>query len=680
MTESQENPLLKSSSGSGLAHGAVPFHEIREEHFLPAVEAVLAEARSRLRAIREDARAPSFENSIEGIEFCAERLDTVANTFSNLLHAHSSDKLQALAKEIMPRLAAFSNDISLDPGLFQRVRAVYDQRATLGLDAEQAMLLEKTHRFFARNGAKLAEKGKERLREIDQKLALLGQQFGDNVLKATNQFELVLRERAELAGLPDSVLEGAASEAKDRGKEGQWVFTLQQPSFVAFMKYSERRELRERLWKAYMTRATSGDTDNRGIAKELASLRHERARLLGYATHAHFTLEERMASAPVQVTKFLDRLHAPSRKAAEAEVEELRAFAGLPELHPWDVSFYSDKLKKARFGLDEETLRPYFKLENVVNGAFEHARKLYGLSFRKRTDLPAYHPDVEIHEVTDDKGSYVGLFYADFFPRESKRSGAWMTTFREQGYFEGAVGRPLVSIVCNLTKPTPSRPSLLTLDEVRTVFHEFGHSLHALLSRCRYRSLAGTNVYWDFVELPSQIMENWVKEQEGLDLFARHYESGEKIPHDLVRRIQAASRFQAGWFSLRQLSFGKLDMAWHASDPSDIGDIEEFERQAIESCMLFPHVPGSVISCGFSHIFAGGYSAGYYSYKWAEVLEADAFEFFREKGLFSHEVAERFKENILSRGGTEHPMELYKRFRGREPDPDALLRRDGLLA
>ncbi|MCM2321797.1 MAG: M3 family metallopeptidase [Oligoflexia bacterium] len=672
----KSNPLLKSSA---FEHGAIPFTEIHDEHFLPAIEAVMAQARDQLKAIRENSQAADFSNTIEALELCSERLDSVSNIYSNLLHAHTNDKLQALAKEIMPKLAAFSNDISLEPALFEKVRQVYEKRASLGLSTEQVRLLEKTYKFFVRNGARLDDAGKSRLRAIDERLALLGQQFGDNVLKATNQFELVLSAPEELAGLPPSVLESAAAEAKERKKEGRWVFTLQQPSYVAFLKFSERRELREKLWKAYMSRATAGETDNRAIAKEIAGLRHERARLLGYMTHAHFTLEERMASEPARVHEFLERLHQPSRKAAERDVQDLREFSGIAELQPWDVSFYSERLKKQRFGLDEEALRPYFRLENVVEGVFEHARRLYGLTFHRRTDLPVYHPDVELYEVRDEEaGEFIGLFYADFFPRDSKRSGAWMTIFREQGLFEGKVGRPLVSIVCNLTKPTPSKPSLLSLDEVRTVFHEFGHSLHALLSKCRYRSLAGTNVYWDFVELPSQIMENWAKEKEGLDLFARHYQNDEKISAELVTKIQASARFQAGWFSLRQLSFGRLDLAWHAADPSGIEDIEDFERQAMESCMLFPHVPGSIISCGFAHIFAGGYSAGYYSYKWAEVLDADAFELFREKGLFNKEVSQRFKENILSKGGTEHPMELYKRFRGREPDPDALLRRDGM--
>lgn len=671
-----ENTLLKPS---GLPFGAIDFTQVRDEDFTPAFDAALEEARRNLKKIREVGQ-PDFQNTIEALEFSTDRLDAVSSIFSNLLHAHTNERMQEMAKEIMPKLAGFSNDISLDEELFKRVRAVHEGRGKLALSQEQEKLLDKTYRFFVRNGALLDENAKQRLREVDARLSILSQQFGENVLKASNAFELVLTDRNDLAGLPDAVIEAAEATAKERGREGAWVFTLDYPSYLPFMKFSERRELRERIWKAFASRATTGEFNNRELAKEIANLRHERARLLKYETHAHFTLEERMAAAPENVRGFLERLQKASRKAAEKDVEELSRFSGMKDLRPWDFAYWSEKLKQKKYGLDEQALRAYFPLERVVAGVFEHARRLYGLSFKRRTDLPAYHPDVEVYEVSDEKdGEHVGLFYADFFPRASKRGGAWMTSFRDQGFCQGCVLRPHVSIVCNLSKPTPTRPSLLDLQEVRTVFHEFGHALHALLSNTHYRSLSGTNVYWDFVELPSQIMENWLKEKESLDLFARHYETGEAIPEEMVRQIAESSRFQAGWQSLRQVSLALLDLAWHAVDPAVVEDVEEYEKRALEACTLFPHVPGTSTSCSFSHIFAGGYSAGYYSYKWAEVLDADAFELFRERGLFNPEVASAFRNHILSRGGTEHPMELYKRFRGREPDPDALLRRDGLL-
>lgn len=675
-----QNPLLESST---LPFGAIPFDRIRDEHFDPALESALASARGKLKAIREERSEPAFGNVIEALEQASEDVDLVSSVFSQLVHAHTNEKLQALSKELMPKLAEFSNDISLDEGLFARVKAVWDQRSKMNLDTERERLLEKTYKFFVRNGAKLDEKGKARLREIDGRLAFLAEQFSEQVLKATNAFELWISDRRDLEGLPDSIVAAARQAAKEHGRgngEECWLFTLHFPSYVPFMKYSARRELREKMWRAYESRATSGATDNRPVLLEIARLRHERARLLGYETHAHFTLEERMAGSPETVRSFVDRIYSASKPAAERELAELREFAGTPDLKRWDFAYWSEKLQQKKFGFDEETLRPYFRLENVIQGVFEHARRLYGLTFEPRRDIPVYHPDVIAYEVKDEKtAEHVGVFYADFFPRKSKQGGAWMSALRDQGVFHGSVSRPFVAITCNLTKPTPEKPALLGTQEVRTVFHEFGHALHGLLSRVRYRSLAGTNVYWDFVELPSQIMENWVREKEGLDLFARHYETGAAIPEELVGKIRAAARFQAGWQSLRQLTFGKLDLAWHAKDPAGVEDVESHEREAIRDCMLFEPIPGMITSCSFSHIFAGGYSAGYYSYKWAEVLEADAFEYFREKGIFSQEVAEKFKNLILSRGGTEHPMELYKRFRGREPDADALLRRDGLL-
>ncbi|MCC7441606.1 MAG: M3 family metallopeptidase [Bdellovibrionales bacterium] len=673
-----------------LAHGAIPFHQIEEKLYAPAFEEGLRLARAEVSRISAQAAAPTFSNTLEALELASSGLDQVSSLFFNLLETDGTDSMRALGKEISPKLAEFSNDVILDPKLFARVKAIYDGRASAGLDAEQARLLEKTYRNFKRNGALLGEEQKTRLRAIDQRLAFLSQQFGEHLLHASNAFILPLEEN-DLAGLPESAREAAASLADEKRKEGKtqakWVVTLDAPSFIAFMKFSDRSDLREKLWRAYLTRAASGEWDNRPLILEKSRLRHERAVLLGYVSHAHFVLEERMASEPGTVRKFLDGLLQASRAASEkdlAEVKALAAQSGVKDVNAWDFAYWSEKLKHRKYDFDEETLRPYFALEKCIEGVFEHARRLYDLEFRERKDLPVYHPEVRAFEVTEKStGEFMGLFYADFHPRSTKRGGAWMTNFREQGFGvtpEGSgVVRPIVSIVCNLSKPTPGKPSLLTLDELRTLFHEFGHSLHSLLSRCHYRSLAGTNVYWDFVELPSQLMENWVQEKEGLDLCARHYETGQAIPAELVKKIRESALFQAGYSSLRQLNFGYLDLAWHAADPSGVTDVEKHEVAATARTSLFPHVAGTMMSPGFSHIFAGGYSAGYYSYKWAEVLEADVFELFKEKGVFNVEVAKRFKETVLSRGGSEHPMELFKKFRGREPDPKALLRRDGLL-
>lgn len=679
-----DNPLISFSFDpyDPRALGALPFEQIRNEHLQPAFEAALKVAKQQLEEIKSSKHPADFENTIEGLETAGERLDLVSHLFSNLLHAETNDVLEALAKEILPRLAEYSNDISLDERLFERVKTVYEKRSELKLDGERARLLEKTYRFFVRNGALLGEQEKARLRELDKRLAVLQQQFSENVLKATNAFALIIRDRADLAGLPDSAIEAAELAARQKGHENAWLFTLHNPSYSPFMKYSQKRELREKLWQAAMSRSCNGEFDNRGNAVEIAKLRHERSRLLGYATHAHFVLEERMAGNPAKVSEFIEKLFQVSRKAAERELRELKEFSGESDLQAWDFAFYSEKLKHKKFDFNEEALKPYFQLENVLEGVFEHARRLYGIVFRERKDIPVYHPEVMAYEVRDESsGDYVGLFYADFFPRDSKQGGAWMTVFRDQGLHNGEVRRPHVSIVCNLTKPTDTRPSLLTLNEVRTIFHEFGHSLHALLSRCRYRSLGGTNVFWDFVELPSQVMENWTLQKDSLDLFARHYETGKPIPQELVEKIQANARFQAGYQSLRQISFGTLDLAWHANGPGSVTgkDVERFEKDVLARCALFPDVPGTAFSCSFTHIFSGGYSAGYYSYKWAEVLDADAFEWFKEKGLFNQEVSKRFKTWILEKGDTEHPAELYRKFRGRDPDPSALLKRDGLL-
>lgn len=681
------NPFLTffKTADFGTPDQAFPFDQLQTEHFMPGLAEALKLSRERLQEIRENTAPANFENTMLALETFSEPAELVTGIYFNLFSAEASEALQALAKDISPVMAAFQSEINLDPVLFQRVKEVYDNREKLNLNAEQKQLVDKSFKNFTRNGALLAADKKEKLKALDKELAVLSPQFSENLLKATNAFELWIDNADDLKGLPDGAIEAAAMMAEKKGQKGKWLINLQMPSYLPAMEYLDRRDLREKLWRASNSKSFNDSWDNQDTVRKMVSLRAERAKLLGYATHAAFVLEERMAETPDQVNKFLDKLYAPSRKAADKDIQDLRDFRKTKEnadqIMPWDFNYYSEKLKAEKYDFNAEDLRPYFKLENVVQGVFEHARRLYGLQFVKRNDVPVYHPEVETFEVTDEKtGENIGLFYTDFFPRETKHGGAWMTTFRDQGFFGGAIRRPHVSIVCNFTKPTATKPSLLSYEEVQTTFHEFGHALHGLLSKCTYRSLSGPNVYWDFVELPSQIMENWTKEKEGLDLFAKHYETGRTIPEELIAKMIRAEKFQAGYFSLRQLNFAYLDMKWHTADPTAVADVAGFETMATAKTQIFPSVEGTNSSCSFGHIFAGGYSAGYYSYKWAEVLDADAFEYFKEKGLFNSEVAGLFRDNILSRGGTEHPMVLYKRFRGREPDPEALLRRDGLNA
>lgn len=519
--------------------------------------------------------------------------------------------------------------------------------------------------------------------ELSIKKCLCSPQFSENVLKATNEFELWISEEKDLEGLPESAIESAKSAASSKGHPSKWLFTLHAPSYIPFLTYSAIRSLREKIWRGFNTRAYKGPWDNQENIKKIIKLREERAHLLGFKNHAAFVLEERMAKDSETVQTFLQDLLKPAKDAAQKEVDEIKKFAWeidkIDNIMPWDWPYYSEKLKEKKYSFSEEELRPYFKIENVVEGVFEHARRLYDLKFLESKEIPVYHEDVRVYEVFEEStNKYIGLLYTDFFPRETKRNGAWMTSFKEQGLLQGKVHRPHISIVCNFTEPTPTKPSLLTFEEVLTLFHEFGHALHGLLSNCQYRSLGGTNVYWDFVELPSQIMENWVKQKESLDIFAQHYETKEPIPNELFEKIKKAEKYQAGYFALRQIQFGVLDLAWHTVDSRQINAVDEFEKQVTSEYRLIPFIEGTNSSCSFSHIFAGGYSAGYYSYKWAEVLDADAFEYFLEQGLFNKKVAQKFKENILSRGGTEHPMDLYVKFRGRKPDTQALLRRDGL--
>lgn len=676
----ENNPLLVDNK---LFDGAFPFDLIKNSHYVPALEKAIELARANVEKIIHNSDTPNFENTVLAIETCSDKLDQVLTCFGNLEVAHGDDEMHKLAQEIYPKATAFSSDLTLNPEIFKKVKSVYDRRQNLGLDKEQTRLLEKLYKSFVRNGALLSESEKEKVRKIDQELSVLSPKFSENVLKATNKFEMVLG-KGDLAGLPESAVEAAHELATKKGLSDKYVFNLQIPSYLPFVTYSQKRDLREKIFKAYGSKAYNDEFDNQKNILNILTLKNERSQILGFKNHAAFILEERMARTPETVMTFLNKLLVKSKTAAEKDYQEVAQFAletdGIKDFQPWDFPYYSEKLKEKKYAFNEEDLRPYFKLENVIQGVFEHAKKLYGLNFKLNSSLPVYHPDVKVYEIyTEKENKYMGLFYTDFFPRETKKGGAWMTTFREQGLFDGKTLRPHVSIVCNFTKPTATKPSLLTYDEVRTLFHEFGHALHAILSECHYRSLSGANVYWDFVELPSQIMENWVQEKESLDLFAHHYETEELIPKELVDKLNRSHKYLAGWASLRQLQFGILDMSFHLADPKTITNVDEFENKAVAECRILPKISGTNSACSFSHIFAGGYSAGYYSYKWAEVLDADAFEYFKEKGIFNQEVATSFKNNILSRGGSEDPMELYKKFRGREPDPEALLRRDGLV-
>ncbi|GAB5526061.1 MAG: M3 family metallopeptidase [Roseivirga sp.] len=661
-----------------------PFSQIKNEHFLPAIQELITSAKAEIAAITGQSEPADFSNTIEALERSGELLDRASSVFFNLNSAETNDELQAIARDISPILSEFSNDILLNEQLFERVKAAYDHTDQEELTPEQQMLLNKTYKGFVRNGALLNDEQKTKLREIDVTLSRLSLEFGEHVLAETNRYEMVLENESDLDGLPDHAKEMAAQTAMEKGHEGKWVITLDYPSYVPFMTYATNRELRKALSLAFSSKGFKGDElDNQEIVKEIVKLRNERAQLLGYDTHAHFVLEERMAESPEKVMSFLDEIQQYGKPGAEKDVAEVAAYAmktdGLTDLQRWDFGYYSEKLKKEKYTIDDELLKPYFKLENVVDGVFQTATKLYGLHFKENTEIDRYHPDVTVYEVTDAEGNHVAIFYADFFPRAGKRAGAWMTSFAGQYKDEQGDHRPLISNVCNFTKSTATTPSLLTFNEVTTLFHEFGHGLHGMLANGTYGSLSGTSVYWDFVELPSQILENWCYEKECLDLFAKHYETGEPIPEELIQKIKDSANFMEGYQTMRQLGFGKLDMAWHGQDNSAVEDVAAFERAILEENSVLPAVEGTNMSCSFSHIFQGGYSAGYYSYKWAEVLDADAFAYFQEQGIFNQVVANKFKENILAAGGSEHPMTLYKRFRGQEPDVKALLKRAGLI-
>ncbi|WP_305983123.1 M3 family metallopeptidase [Roseivirga thermotolerans] len=675
------NPLLTISNS---LNNPPAFSKITNDHFKPAFEQLIEKAKAEIDKIGASEAQPTFENTIEALEFAGKDLDRVSAIFFNLNSAETNDEMQAIAREVSPMLTEFSNDILLNEQLFKRVKTVYDQQNREDLSPEAQTLLDKTYKSFTRNGALLSDEKKARLRKIDVELAQLSLEFGEHVLAETNKYELVLENEADLAGLPDQIKEQAAETAENKGYPGKWVITLEYPSYVPFMTYSARRDLREKLAKAFGSKAFKGDDlDNREIVKQIVKLRNERAKLLGYKTHAHFVLEERMAQSPDKVMDFLSELEKYGKPGARRDVEEVAAFAqkldGLEKLEKWDFAYYSEKLKKEKYNVDDELLKPYFQLEHVVEGVFKTAEKLFGIRFIENPSIDRYRKDVTVYEVKDENDNDVATFYADFFPRAGKRAGAWMTSYAGQYKDESGNHRPLVSIVCNFTKPSKTTPSLLTFNEVTTLFHEFGHALHGMLANGTYESLSGTSVYWDFVELPSQLMENWCYEKECLDLFARHYKTGEKIPQEYIERIKESASFMEGYQTMRQLSFGMLDMAWHGTENLEVENVAAFESDIMSKTDVLAPIEGTNMSCSFSHIFQGGYSAGYYSYKWAEVLDADAFEYFKEHGIFNRSIADKFKEHVLSAGGSEHPMKLYKRFRGQEPDVKALLRRAGLL-
>lgn len=674
----KENPLLQAFK---TIHETAPFHLIKNEHYLPAFKEGIKEAKAEIQEIIDRKEEATFENTIVALSTAGERLSRIRSIFFNLNSSETNDEMQKIAQQVAPMLSEFGNDISLNEELFAKIKAVYETKDQLQLTPEQEMLLENTYKGFVRSGANLNEADKAKYREITKELSQLNLKFGENVLAETNAYELHITDEKDLSGLPAFVKDAAALTAKSKEKEG-WIFTLQYPSFVPFMKYADKRELREKFYKAFTVKGNQGNEfDNNENIKRILELKLAKAKLLGYKTHAHFQLEERMAETPERVNKFLWDLHEASHAYAKKDYEEVQVFAknlGFEgKIKRWDWSYYSEKLKNEKYGFNEEEVKPYFKLDNVIEGVFGLVNQLYGITLKENKDIPVYHEEVKAYEVFDADGEFLSLIYMDFHPRDGKRAGAWMNDFVSQSNVNGKMVRPHVTIVMNFTRATETMPALLTFDEFTTFVHEFGHGLHSMLSQCTYPNLSGTSVYWDFVELPSQLHENWCYEKEWLDQFAVHYETGQKIPAELIEKILKAKNFQSGYLMERQLSFGMLDIAYHATDKK-IENVTEFEKKAIAPTELFDKIPGSIMSTAFSHIFAGGYDAGYYSYKWAEVLDADAFSVFQETGIFNKETAASFRKNILEKGGTVHPMELYKAFRGKEPTVDALLKRSGL--
>ncbi len=676
-----QNPFLHTYH---TPHQTTPFNLIQLSDYESAIREGMRIEDEEIKAITDNPEPPTFSNTVLALERAGQLLDRVTTVLFNLMSAETCDEMEAIAEKMMPELSEHSNNISLNEKLFERIKCVYTQRESLNLTPEERRLLEKTYDGFIRNGANLSDADKETFRKLSMELSTLTLRFSQNHLKETNKYELVLTSEAELEGLPESIIEAAAHTAKEKGKEG-WIITLQAPSYVPFMKYSSNRNLRKELYMAYNTQCTHRDElDNTDIVKQLVNLRMELAQLLGFTDYADYVLRKRMAENSEHVYQLLNQLLDAYTPTAHKEVAEIEALAQEMEgkdfrLMPWDFSYYAEKLKNKKFNLDEEALRPYFELSKVKEGVFGLATRLYGITFRENKDIPVYHPDVQAYEVFDKDGSYLAVLYTDFHPRAGKRSGAWMTEYKEQWIDEnGNNSRPHVSVTMNFTKPTAEKPALLTFSEVTTFLHEFGHALHGMFANTHFQSMSGTNVYWDFVELPSQIMENFAVEKDFLNTFARHYQTNEPIPEELVKRIVDASNFNVAYACLRQVSFGLLDMAWDTRRTAFDGDVKEYEKASWTRAQILPQIDETCMSVQFGHIMSGGYSAGYYSYKWAEVLDADAFSVFKEKGIFNTEVAQSFRDNILSKGGTEHPMTLYKRFRGQEPTIDALLIRNGI--
>ena len=674
-----KNPLLTESTAP---FGAPEFDKIKNEHYLPAFEQGIAEAKAEIDAIVANQEEPTFENTIEAMEYAGQTLSKVASIFYAVMEAHTDDEKQQIAEQISPMLTEYSMYVSLNNDLFQRVKAVYEKKDELGLDQDQMTLLEDNYKSFVRGGANLSDEDKAVYSKLSEELSLATLQFSKNVLAATNAYTLHITDSTELGGLPEFVRTMAAETAAEKGLEG-WAFTLDYPSYGPFLKYSTNRELRKQVWMAYNTRAIGGEFDNTEIVKKIVDLRIKIANILGYETYADYALEERMAKSKTTVDNFIMQLLEPSMEFAKKDVADVLAYAkknGFEEnvLQPWDFSYWSERYQEAEYSLSAEELKPYFQLESCIDAVFGLATRLYGITFEERNDIPVYHQDVKVYEVKDADGTHLSLFYADFFPRASKRGGAWMTDFRGQSVRDGVEYRPFVTIVCNFTKPTADAPALITHDELTTFLHEFGHALHGMLAKGRYPSLTGTSVSRDFVELPSQIMENWAYEPEYLNSFAKHYQTGEPIPAELIEKIVAAKNYLAAYGQVRQLHFGYLDMACHSLKEVPSVSTVEFEQGVLAPWGVLPAAEGAAFSNSFSHIFSGGYSAGYYSYKWAEVLEADAFSLFKEKGIFNTEVADSFRKNILEKGGSEDEAVIYRNFRGHDPQPEALMKKLGL--
>jgi peptidyl-dipeptidase Dcp len=663
--------------------GVPPFNLIKPEHYMPAFERGMADQKKEVGAITSNAAPPTFANTVEALERSGALLNKVAGVFNNMTSSNTNEELQKIDKKLAPKLAQHGDDIAMNAALFARVKAVYDEKDRLTLATEEARLLEETYKDFVRGGAGFPPDKQARLRQVNEELSVLAVQFGENILKENNAFELVIDNEADLAGLPPAVVAGAADAAKERGKPGKWVFTLHKPSLIPFLQYSEKRELREKMFKAYIHRGANGNAlDNTALASKEAALRVERAGLLGYKTHADYVLEKNMAKTPQAVYDFLGKLWKPALVRAKAEAADMQALIGKEgrdfKLEPWDWWYYAEKVKKAKYDLDDNALRPYFQLENVRDGAFMVANKLYGITFTERADIPKYHDDVRVFEVKDADGSHLAVLYVDYYPRASKQGGAWMNNIREQSIRDGKDIRPVISNNGNFSKPTAGEPALISYEEALTLFHEFGHALHGILTRCKYESLSGTGVPRDFVELCSQIMENWAADPEVLKMYAKHYKTGEPIPDALLERMQKSRFFNQGFETVEYLAASFLDMDWHTRTEAKELDTVKFDAEAMVRIGLIPEIVSRYLSPYFTHIFSGGYSAGYYSYIWAAVLDSDAFQAFKETSLFDRATAESFRKNILERGGTEDPMVLYKRFRGREPKIEPLLKKRGL--